>query len=559
MCSSLLARGVRAAVDHLVSRVTGRVAGQLAGNRVVSVPAKLEHLESRQMLTVYYVSPQGSDWSAGTSQWQPWQSITRVNQQTLKAGDKVMFKGSNTYWGSLKVNWNEGGNEWSPVTIGSYGGTRATIQSGNQPAVDVDQVGGVRVEHLILRGSGMYNNTANGIYFHVNWGSRTLKNIQIVNVDVAGYGGYNVKIQAPGQNSSYQDIRIVDSVLHDSREGGIWINGWANRVNKNVYIGNVQAFNHPGTGETGRVTGSGIFVADVDGAIVERSVAYNNGARGAAPVGIWAAGSNRVTFQYNESYNNKTMTGTDGGGFDFDWDMTNSVMQYNYSHDNQGPGYLICGATHKNDNNTVRYNISQNDARRNGRGAIHIYGNATNLKIHNNVVYMSNTGDGNSAAFTASNEGAPGSYMSNVEVRNNVFITTGGMQLVRANGAFTYGWNNKFAGNAYHASGYNFKVNWGGQDFWSLDQWRWSKGQEQEWGANVGYWGDPKLNSAGSAPTLNNAWNLSSLWHYKPQWNSPLINKGLWPSTTLSGGTTDFYGSLVPKSGKFDIGVSEMA
>ncbi len=274
----------------------------------------VEALEARQMLTVYYVSSGGNDWSAGTSKWQAWKSITRVNNQNLRPGDKVMFQGSNTYWGSIKIGSHEGGDSWSPVTIGSYGGTRATINSGSAPGIDIDQAGGVRVEHLNIRGSGMYNNWANGIHFHVNEQNRALKNIQVTDVDVSGYGGYNIKIEAPGINSSYSDVRITNASLHDSQEGGIWINGWANRVNKNVYISNVQAFNHPGTGNPNKVTGSGIFVADVDGAIVERSVAYQNDNRGRAPVGIWAAGSNRVTLQYNESHHNMTMSDTDGGG-----------------------------------------------------------------------------------------------------------------------------------------------------------------------------------------------------------------------------------------------------
>ena len=52
--------------------------------------------------------------------------------------------------------------------------------------------------------------------------------------------------------------------------------------------------------------------------------------------------------------------------------MTNSVMQYNYSHDNDGAGYgLYQGSTSAPwSNNVVRYNISQNDGRKNGYGAI---------------------------------------------------------------------------------------------------------------------------------------------------------------------------------------------
>jgi len=56
---------------------------------------------------------------------------------------------------------------------------------------------------------------------------------------------------------------------------------------------------------------------------------------------IWAYQSDRVTIQFCISHHNRS-TAEDGGGFDLDGGMTNSVVQYNYSHDNFGTGYLIC-------------------------------------------------------------------------------------------------------------------------------------------------------------------------------------------------------------------------
>src|SRR5439155_393532 len=84
-----------------------------------------------------------------------------------------------------------------------------------------------------------------------------------------------------------------------------------------------------------------------------------------------------VTFQYNESYGNHTRTATDVGGFNFDWDTTNSLMQYNYAHDNDGPAFLPGAGSHVNSGNVIRYNISENDGRRNGRAAIHLWRHAT--------------------------------------------------------------------------------------------------------------------------------------------------------------------------------------
>jgi len=180
--------------------------------------------------------------------------------------------------------------------------------------------------------------------------------------------------------------------------------------------------------------------------------------------------------------------------------------------------------------------------------------------VYNNVVYMS---PGGVAAFYAHNLGAYGNNMSNVDVRNNIFYTTGGVPTVKIQGGFSTGWNNRLIGNCYYGGWGQTKIDWDGQIFWSLTSFQDSK-KPQEWNyywERKGYWGDPKLNAPGTAGAINNPWGLqSSLWQYKLQWNSPVINMGVSQPTTLSGGTTqDFFGGWMPKSGKFDIGVQEAA
>jgi hypothetical protein len=73
--------------------------------------------------------------------------------------------------------------------------------------------------------------------------------------------------------------------------------------------------------------------------------------------------------QYNEAYGTKGQR--DGEGFDSDWNSKNTLIQYNYSHDNDGGFLLICNEGRRdpaeNAGNTgtiARYNISQNDRTR---------------------------------------------------------------------------------------------------------------------------------------------------------------------------------------------------
>jgi hypothetical protein len=549
---------MRAKIAKALGVATGKL--DFSRHRTARKPASkqfctVEPLEKRELLTTYYVSPGGRDNAAGTSASAPWQSISRLNQQTLRPGDRVLLQGNATHYGTIIVNANESGDAKNPVVISSYNG-RATINSGNTRAVEVVDGSGVAIDNLNLRGAGMYANGGSGIWIHSSNPNKLMKNIRVSNVDVSGYGYYGLKMEAPNSNSRFQDVRIEYASFHDSLEGGLWINGTVNNINKNVYIGHVYAWNHPGNGSGTKVTGNGIFVADVDGALIERSAAHDNGANGKAPVGIWVAGSNRVTIQNCESYNNKTNAATDGGGFDFDWDVTNSTMQYNYSHDNDGPGYLICGDNHKSDRNTIRYNISQNDARRNGHGAIYVYGNASNIKINNNTVYMSPTGNDSSTAFDAWTNGFGNQY--NIDVRNNIFYTTGGVKLVQADAAFANNSSNGFFGNNYYSGGSGFNISWAGRTYGNVESWRKGSGREKINGMRVGYQGNPRLQGVGKGGKVGNANNLASaLSAYKLQKKSPLINNGVNPNSTLSSASSDFFGGKLPKKGRYDIGANE--
>ena len=77
--------------------------------------------------------------------------------------------------------------------------------------------------------------------------------------------------------------------------------------------------------------------------------------------GIWCDRANGMIFQYNEVCNGQN--GYDGMAFNLD-DMTrDGIVQYNYTHDNYGGGYMLhVRQKSYNRNNTIRYNLSINDS-----------------------------------------------------------------------------------------------------------------------------------------------------------------------------------------------------
>src|SRR5262249_27200436 len=107
-----------------------------------------------------------------------------------------------------------------------------------------------------------------------------------------------------------------------------------------------------------------------------------------------AHNATRITIQYCKAYKNRTGGAADGGGFDFDGGVSHSVMQYNWSRDNDGPGYMIWNYAHANrpiTDNVIRYNVSDRDARRHAYGAIHLGTAGEPLRgilVHDNTVYM---------------------------------------------------------------------------------------------------------------------------------------------------------------------------
>lgn len=517
--------------------------------------------------TTYYVSTAGDDSNSGTSSSEAWRTVGKVNARNLQPGDRVLFAGGQVFPGTVNVNAGDAGTAASPVVIGSYGDGRATIEAGTGKGVSVYNAGGVEVRDLRLIGAGYAaGNRGSGVEMYTDLGGATkLGHIRVQNVEASGFGDAGVLLgayPADGSKSGFRDIRLENVEAHDNADAGIEsygyysgspggsATGWAH---EDVYVGQSEVYENRGIPDKGNNSGSGIVLGDVNGAVVERSVAHHNGElnnhRGGGPVGIWAWESNDVTIQHNESYANRTGT-IDGGGFDLDGGVTNSVMQYNYSHDNAGAGYLLyqfSGARPFREN-TVRYNISENDGRTN-LGGIFAGGGVTETDVHNNTVFTSPRPNGQT--FAAKAEDTTG-----FRFLNNLFVTTGGTPLVEVSGGRS---SLLFRGNGYWSSGGAFAIRQDGATYGSLDFWRAATGQERDGGVPTGLSVDPALTSPGNGGTIGDADRLGTLSAYKLMSESPLVDVAVDPASWgLTPGPTDFYGTAVPQGAGHDVGAHEL-
>ncbi len=478
-----------------------------------------------------------------------------------------------SFSGSLLFGTDDHGSASLPILVAAYGEGRATSDAGTGDGLYALNSGGFVVANLNFVGSGPSSNSGSGVQFDTNLpGDAKLEHVYIDHVDASGFRKFGVTVGGSNGKSGFRDVRVTYVNASNNATGGIETHGVfssssAAYANEDVYVNHSNALGNLGYANSSNHVGDGIVLSDVNRAVIERCLASDNGALNThvgGPVGIWAWDANAVTIQNNESHHNHTNSKADGGGFDLDGGVTNSVMQYNYSHDNDGAGYLLgqfSGARAFN-HNVVRYNISANDGRKNGYAGIQLWNGGSGIsdcEIHNNTV-----------SIGPASSGTPrGIYFQtgtkNVHVRNNIFQTTGGVRIAdiqaKQSGLL-------FQGNDYLSSGAAFSVKQFAKTYSSLVAWRNSTGQEKLNGAAVGMNVDPKLVNPGWAGTVGNPDSLESMSAFRLDSGSTLVNAGLnlWTLFALDPGPRDFFatglhsgnGTPQPNGSGFDVGANEL-
>jgi hypothetical protein len=442
--------------------------------------------------TTYYVSPTGSDSNPGTSTALPWKSIGKVNATVFAPGDRILFQAGQTFAGKVYLDAQDHGTASSLIVVGSYGTGRATINGGSGSGIFVYDTAGVRVENLKVVGTS--GNTADGISFFSDIAvpGNKLDTIQVDSVEVSGFGKSGVVLGGYAYDSAhgvviktgFQNVRLTNISAHDNADAGISTYGpfsatASGYAHANLYIGGCSAYHNPGISGKGSASGSGIVLSDVQNALIENSVAYDNGQNNnhvGGPVGMWAWDSDHVTIQSCQSYSNKSMS-NDGGGFDLDGGCTNCVLQNNYSHDNVGCGFVVYqfwGARPQG-NNTVRNNTSVNDARTNGAG-LAVGGGVKGTLFQGNQVTIGPRTAGATGSVFAAGVLQDGLKNTNTSFLSNTFNTQGGVPLVVVNDV-SLQIGILFSGNTYSTGGGPFSIIWGNWNYTSLSAWHAATGQ----------------------------------------------------------------------------------
>jgi len=495
------------------------------------------------MAATYYFSPAGNDQTnSGTSIASPWSSIDKLNTIDLNPGDVVLFQGGATFTGSIYLEITDMGTALQPIIVTSYGAGRAIINGGTLPGLYAENTGGIEVRGInFIAGSGNVNP---GVFFYTARTDINMEYIRIEDVEVSGYFDYGVSIGASSVTGTkgFSNVLINRVLSHDNQSGGIISYGGGGTTfnHNNIKVANTIAYNNKGVLGATNNTGNGILLSSTENSLIDSCEAYNNGENnnfaGGGPVGIWFAQARNSIIQNSTSHNNRTQT-RDGGGFDLDNACQNCTIQYCFSYNNDGAGYLMAnyGIDIPFTGNVIRYNISENDGQKADRAGIILWapvggaGEVKDCQIYNNTVYIYQTG-----VFLDDVN------FSNVKFNNNIFYGPPGSTLVK--GAVDIS-RVQFLQNDYFSANATPLFNWNNINYSSLAAWRNATGQERSGSTDYGLAVNPLLTNPGGGRE-----------GYRLNANSPMIDAGL---NLTNIGNRDFYGGMNKVGSTQDIGAYE--
>jgi len=487
------------------------------------------------MATTFYVdSVGGNDANDGTSEPLAWATLGKVNATTFRPGDRVLLKSGSSWNGQL---WPKGSGEPDkPITIGRYGdGAKPCINGEGKVFEAVRlynqqhwEISDLEVTNLSTEGpapragvrvlgedAGLLSHVhLHGLEVHdVNGDQRSGRDSGKCNA------GILFDVIGTAVRTRFDDVLIEGCHVYRCDRGGIktWTD-WSRsgEAEWEPYTHLIIRNN-----VLDDIGGDGIVACMADAPLIEYNVASRCNARaGTYNVAIWVWETDDAIMQFNEAYLTKTTL--DGQGFDIDGRTRRTIVQYNYSHDNEGGFILLCeegdgNPRRFNDGSIVRYNISQND----GARIFQIGGKVTNARIYNNTIYV---GEGKGdPLMILHNPAGPlwrRTWPEGIQYHNNVFynLGQGGFNLSASKTEFDY---NVFFGTHH-----------GGEprDPHKLTS-------------------DPKLVNPGSGGI-----GRDTVDGYKLQPDSPCVDSGM---PIRANGGRDYWGSQVPSGRGTDRGAHE--
>ncbi|TKB99196.1 right-handed parallel beta-helix repeat-containing protein [Pedobacter cryophilus] len=330
---------------------------------------------NRKGSNFYVDSENGNDSYSGKTTSKAWKTLNKVNNYLFTPGDSILLKSGGIWNGQLIAKGS--GSSGYPIVVSSYGGNTKPLLDGKglvEQVVKLEDVDYWELHHLEITNNATSIGKRLGVLIKDNGKERKhfhLKNLYIHDI----MGDYSFEMQ--GKNTGgigiignaatkFDDILIEDCEIANVTRVGIYSNLTDGKaaVKGNRPITNFVIRRN----KIHHCAGDGVIVRYAYQPLIEYNEVWEN--HNASEdlvkygVALWCRSTDEATFQYNEVYN--TRGGKDGQAFDADEDAYRTIIQNNYSHDNEG-GFVLITST--SEDAIVRNNISVND----GIKGLHIF------------------------------------------------------------------------------------------------------------------------------------------------------------------------------------------
>jgi hypothetical protein len=337
--------------------------------------------------TTYYFHPRlGNDTNSGKSLEQAFQSLAKVKDISLQAGDTIYLASGEVFKGTLILE-NTNGKTNLPIRIESYSWTANTKDAkamidaeGFHNCVLIENSSFIQVKNLSLKADGpgqaektgamrvgvLINNTTpnknegivldnlniSDVFFEPKGTTRNAEEVKSAN-GTQKYG-WGIRLICTNAKGSVENVKILNCQVENVSHTGIKLTGTAQNIRNILIKGNKVL----------RVGGPGIQMSEVRFVhVVNNEVSYSGSTKDSRHwgrgSGLWTWGASNVLIEHN-SFTNANGPG-DSAGAHIDYNCDNVVLQYNFSANNAGG---FCEVLGNNYNCAYRYNISVNDGHR---------------------------------------------------------------------------------------------------------------------------------------------------------------------------------------------------
>ena len=499
----------------------------------------------------YYISSStGNDATGDGSKSKPYKSFTKFDSSNtigLVGGDSVLLKGGDTFTSTLTIYAN--GNANADIVVGSYNNlvgaetNNAVINITSSSSSGVSTYGSyITIRDLIISGPWNQYSTSGSSGTGIGLGATAsnVGSVAIIGCDISGFNwGINSYYSNVPTKNVYTTVNIMYNYVHECGKAGIDISASVPNSDNHIYaFGNLICYKNYIYNNLASAcsdpykcghNGDGAVFGSFAKGCMSHNVVFHNGwlnkSIGAGPAGFWVWDSDSVIMEYNEAYDCGTKSGAgDGDAFDLDGGVTNTVLQYNYSHDNWAAGYLVWeyGSPRvKNSNNTIRYNISENDNlgyldadynRKTFAGITVSPESCTKTTVYNNTVVSKN---GPCLRVKASNNATD----SLNRFYNNIFYTSApDYQGTAPNIIEAIGTRNQFLNNLYYNTKGNVSILSAGSTYTNSNITSFD---------SKAIIGNPLLKNPIINVTFNDFTANTNLTNYQLQTGSPAKDKGL--------------------------------